>query len=434
MREIMPVIRLLVCYFEVYMYLDFMRSIFTRRNYKKELSILIVVGVPLVIFGINELGSRVNILVVPLIYIGLALVIFQDGWKKCTLYSCLFYLILVGLEFGCMVLFHLTEQTGHGRGNEIEFTVMIVLQKTLTFIVFKILQHKSGRYGNPEVNHFFWKILLFPFSTMLVYAGIFYSGFYIRATGVIQGLLTVGCILLLLSNVLVFYLFQQLAEVMEKQNKMEQNALKMELREHHYNQIEKIIQRYGAYAHDLKHYLNVIGNLAYGAENEEIIHILEDMQITVEKIPSTYYCKNHIVNAMLNDLLEELRKDDIENRIFVERNIDLDFVDDGDFITMLGNMFENALDAVRQCETKRIEVETYASDNNKFIVIRVTNTYQVRPVHTGDRLITTKQNRDKHGYGVQQIRNTAEKYGGFYLLDFNENICEAQLFLSRKRF
>ena len=47
-----------------------------------------------------------------------------------------------------------------------------------------------------------------------------------------------------------------------------------------------------------------------------------------------------------------------------------------------------------------------------FVLVKIENRYAGEVRFDGKDLITTKNNKDYHGYGVKSIRKTVEKYDG----------------------
>lgn len=80
---------------------------------------------------------------------------------------------------------------------------------------------------------------------------------------------------------------------------------------------------------------------------------------------------------------------------------------------MFGNALDNAIETVMQYEDyqKRvIQVSVFPKGN--FQMIRVRNYCEKKPVFQDGLPVSTKEDREYHGYGLKSIRYTAEKYGG----------------------
>ena len=135
-----------------------------------------------------------------------------------------------------------------------------------------------------------------PVTTMLLYAGLFYANIQIEEGKVI---LCIGCMLLLFSNVLVFYIIEKLTYVMEQNSEYELMDLQNTLNHTYYKRMEDVEEKHKQYAHNLKEYLQTISGLATKCKSEEIVDILKDMEVEVDSISDKIYTSNSILNALL---------------------------------------------------------------------------------------------------------------------------------------
>ena len=54
-------------------------------------------------------------------------------------------------------------------------------------------------------------------------------------------------------------------------------------------------------------------------------------------------------------------------------------------------------------------------------IIKSENPYRGNLLTDGEKIITSKQDRTKHGYGLKSIKNIAEKYNGFMSIIYDNN-------------
>ena len=116
------------------------------------------------------------------------------------------------------------------------------------------------------------------------------------------------------------------------------------------------------------------------------------------------------MNAILNSKYQEAREKGI---VFVVKINDLSNlrIEDEDIVLILSNLLNNAIEASEQCEKPVIKMK-FVKDEHQ-IIISVANTYSREPVIEGNRYITTKtEEADRHGIGLENIKETVEKYDG----------------------
>ena len=81
--------------------------------------------------------------------------------------------------------------------------------------------------------------------------------------------------------------------------------------------------------------------------------------------------------------------------------------------TLFGNALDNAIEcelSIPDKEKRLIHLEVYAKKD--FLVIRCENYCPAPPVFQDGLPMTTKADREYHGYGLKSMRYTAQKYGG----------------------
>ena len=89
------------------------------------------------------------------------------------------------------------------------------------------------------------------------------------------------------------------------------------------------------------------------------------------------------------------------------------FIADNDLTALFCNLLDNALEAAVQIPDSYIELNTTKRENTSFVVITVINSCRKNPFSEQNGfLITSKQDKNKHGFGIKSIRKTIKKYGG----------------------
>lgn len=128
------------------------------------------------------------------------------------------------------------------------------------------------------------------------------------------------------------------------------------------------------------------------------------------------------MDAVLNSKLEEADREGI--RIELEHQIDGQIrVDDGDLSTLIGNLMNNAMEAVRQMESKERRIDLQIRSDETVFFMEISNPYTGVRRKTGkDHYQTQKPDRQFHGMGLLQVKRTAHKYGGKVMI-CDQNNC-----------
>lgn len=167
-------------------------------------------------------------------------------------------------------------------------------------------------------------------------------------------------------------------------------------------------------------------------ENVEMIsmkmHDLKQMitslgsQITAEQMDalysavSTYDRTARTGNETLDILLTEKSLICENNGIqlsYIANGQLLDFVSDSDLYALVGNILNNAIEAVLKIEDreKRI-IDMRIQEQTGCAVILVENSVGEAPIIRNGRIETSKADKQQHGYGLKSIKVIAKKYKG----------------------
>jgi hypothetical protein len=403
---------LCICIFEVYVFYDFLHDILKQRTEDKRKIMAVLGSMVILIYGLNYLNvSLVNLFGVILIYLIGTILLFCSDLKTCILYYLIFYIVMTGMEFVAGIFYTVVYGTDFPteENNPFGNLLLIVITKILSYVILRTIKLFVNR-GNIGTRGKFLKMaFLLPLTTMLLYAGLLYANIQVEHGKII---LSLGCILLLFSNVLVFYIIEKLALVMNQNREYELMEMQNSLNKAYYGKLEEVGMQHKRYAHDLKEYLQTIGGLAVKCQSDEIVNILKDMEIEIDNIPDKIYTNNSTLNALLCEKELQAQKKDIDIHIMVEPELKLEHIKNGDLIVMTGNLLDNAIEAAEQCkEDRKIDLKFYEANEN-FIVLDIENTYENTIKKIGEQYISTKKDNKNHGIGIKSVREIAGQYGG----------------------
>lgn len=170
--------------------------------------------------------------------------------------------------------------------------------------------------------------------------------------------------------------------------------------------------------HDIKRQLRALRFKDEG-EGEEIVRGIEQ-DVTI------YDAASETGNPALNTILSEKRLYCAAHGISLTCTADgaaLSFLDPVDIYVLFGNLLDNAIEAVERLEDaeKRV-ISLTACTRGGFLLVRTDN-YFSGGLRLEDGLPqTSKENKAYHGFGVRSIRHIAEKYGGAFSVEAEEDV------------
>ena len=190
----------------------------------------------------------------------------------------------------------------------------------------------------------------------------------------------------------------------------------------HLQTLEKKNEAHSAFIHDMHHYFTAIGNLAAEGDCKNILNILDDLNVKINSQEAIVYTGHPVVNAILSEKLSLAENRSIPMDIYVEPNMQFENISEGDIIIMLGNLLDNALEAVRKLvdDTPYIKVRIYRENEGKICIVKIENPFGGAVRYSKAGRILTNKRENMHGYGLRSVDTTAKKYGG-YLQCSHEN-------------
>lgn len=228
-------------------------------------------------------------------------------------------------------------------------------------------------------------------------------------------------ILIILTDIMVYVLLVQLS----KKHQIETEN-KLLIQRHNFNtestnEIKKQYEELAKIRHDFKNTLRIIQELNKDESREEINNYINEFFESQSRSMQIISTENEYVNAIINSKISTARSYGIE--VTVSTISDIKSVNNIDLCNILGNLFDNAIDACRLCESKK-EIYLEITKDNDNSIIFMKNSIKESVLNSNPELKSTKKNKHRHGYGTRIVRDLSEKYGGF--ADFyedNKNFC-----------
>lgn len=220
------------------------------------------------------------------------------------------------------------------------------------------------------------------------------------------------------SGLLILFLQRDRWRELSMQKEMEAVNAILRRQYEQYNLSKENIEIINRKYHDLKHQIAVVRAERNSDKREQY---LQEMENDIKM----YEAQNKTGNKVLDTILTGKHLYCVQHEInftCVADGMLLDFMNLMDICTIFGNALDNAIECVEKIgdKSKRL-IRTAVYSQSKFLIIRFEN-YTELELATKDSLpITTKKDRQYHGYGLKSIRSTVEKYGGSMTVNVKDN-------------
>lgn len=177
--------------------------------------------------------------------------------------------------------------------------------------------------------------------------------------------------------------------------------------------------------HDLKHQIQALKQV----DSKERDQYIDELENSIGIYDAVVETKNEVVNTILSEKTLNCENRHIRLSYIVDADY-LDFMSTLDIYAILGNALDNAIENVSKYkdEDKRVISLTIKSVG-EFLSIQ-TNNYCEQEVEIRDGLpVTTKKNKEYHGFGMKSMRHLAEKYGGSLATKVENHVFTLQILI-----
>ena len=198
----------------------------------------------------------------------------------------------------------------------------------------------------------------------------------------------------------------------------------------HYEYLENRERETKKFRHDLRSHMELISHLAKNHEYDKIDEYIEQMHERIDTFGNVITVHNSIVDAIINQYYVRAEQSgvtmEVKGRFPVDCNIDT-----FDLCTIFSNVLSNALEAALETDEKYVSLE--CRHNDKSIIISVQNSFDAKNKNGNTQWKTQKSNTDYHGYGLENIKDSVNKYNGMFTIETEDNMFNLKILFDNIR-
>ena len=216
-----------------------------------------------------------------------------------------------------------------------------------------------------------------------------------------------SCLACVVTSLGCIWLAAYIGETIRRDMEMEN----MKVRQAYYEELEKNQLAVRKLRHDMNNHLGVIGSFLEEKEYDKALSYFKELNITTAA-RNRKFCENSLVNAVINAKYNLA----LEKKIDCFVNIELDnllAMDDVSLCTIFANLLDNAIEAAQRVpgrEERRISLKARYTGESLCIEVENSRVGELKESKAG--LLTTKTDKENHGYGLRSVRDVVENYCG----------------------
>ena len=211
-------------------------------------------------------------------------------------------------------------------------------------------------------------------------------------------------------SVIVLYLQNELFRKSSMKQELELVTLLLQKEQEQYRLSKENIDIINQKCHDLKHQIRAVRKVT----EEERDQYLKEIEESVSIYEAIVQTGNEVLDTILTEKSLYCRKKGITISCVADGKL-LDFIHPMDLYSLFGNALDNSIEAVEQFEEeekRQIDVLIFKQQN--FLVVNVINPSKEVLAMEDEMPITTKRDKNLHGFGLRSMKYIVKKYDGFF--------------------
>ena len=285
------------------------------------------------------------------------------------------------------------------------FTVAISYFFVVILKFFYRRKTSSGKNSKPMLLFSF-----FPVSHISIFFIVFFLNsvepVYFKDIGLAVNIAIVAFMLAIMLFDCLFPFAMDYFEAIEERNLLNERALTKSKME--YQQVlmrKEDQQEFRKVKHDYANLISAAKGFIEIGKPEKALEILQRTNDDITGLSRFSLCSNETVNTIIYMKKQEAEKNGIKVKAEVEEHYPLN-VDDYDFCRVLGNIIDNAVNALRKFEGEKLFRLSIEIDED-FVRIKGENPFNAAKAKR-------KRRSKDHGHGTIIIKDIASKYDGSY--------------------
>jgi hypothetical protein len=411
---------------------DFYCTFFEEKDtfYQKGNYVICVAGA--LEFLVNRLDNTVvNLIFAPVLFLTIGIIFFIGDIYKRIFVGIMSLVILIGSELIGIGVMKITaeEMLNQSMVNRESAMIITLIVKMISLIIFAIAKKICIITDKDMDAKTTLLYLIIPFTSTGIMISIVYSGIDFSSGNKGVYVLIFNFVMMIVGNIIIFYQFTKYADMLREKEEIKRNIVISELKLEGYKQQKQANERYLSMLHDVSHYINSITNLTKKDEAGMAQEIAKSITDEYEKVANIEYSQNLILNTILTEYKELAEENEVKFDCFVERGFNVEYVEEIDLVTMLGNMMSNAFEAASKSTEKYIKIQMFMQNDGCFSIINIVNSYTGEIKAKGENILTIKKEKEMHGWGLKNINKAAEKYKGYLSTDWGNSEFRSSLIL-----
>lgn len=429
MSILFQIVDILGVIFEILISFDFLKSVSVKKHCSKIVSV-ITCSVLIIFQAVVLIGIHQQVITALTLFLSILIMahLFKLSWVKRFLFSLLLIILFILLEIITgLLLTLLSDLSVEALSQNIFYYIQgALISKVLMLVIVKAFNY----YGRPSdvkiPGYLFIPLIVLPISTFLI-TYIMSDYIFKETSESIQNLSVFAVITMIVSNVSLFYLFEHQIKETESKNRTKLLEQQLSYKAEYYKELSEKQKISNKAMHDLKNQLFALKDTLLSKPEHGIsivTHICENLSAT----ETVFFTGNEPIDALISAKQQLMTAKNIsfKHSIHISQKSNIEPMD---MCVLLGNLIDNAIEANEKIEVTERFISINMTQQENYLSIHVWNALSAPVQIENNTILSTKKQKEIHGFGLQAIREIVEKYNGTCSIKQNEKEFHAYLML-----
>ena len=181
--------------------------------------------------------------------------------------------------------------------------------------------------------------------------------------------------------------------------------------------------------HDVHNHIETIYQCLSRGDIKEAVRYCEDLRIPYREITQTVWTGDKAIDYLISSKIAIAEQENIRTSVNIEypSNTNIRSVD---MTTILGNLLDNALEAAKRAPDNLRFLSLTIRRINAMLIIKVENGCDKAPIRENGALLTSKNDKNFHGWGIKSVQSSANRYDGMISTEYVNGVFQSVVTLS----
>lgn len=336
--------------------------------------------------------------------------VYAGNWKNKFALSVLLFLIsgLSEMGVGMVLALQAPGSVANMKSDTLFYFQGMFISKLVELIIVKVIGRLRNKHVYALKLRTWFGIMLIPITNIIITYELYDIAY--QSSDMRNKLRLFFIFLCMLATTAVaFHLFENELKIVERNVRLDMLEKQIANEQAYYKDIARTQTELQKTAHDMKNaLLAVLGTVSDGNAPAAEGKLRDMLQVATDSL-QTVYTGRATVDAMLNVKARRMRDLHIrfEPICFLRKEMALD---DIDFCIFLGNALDNAIEACEKLPEEKRYIQLKLLESDGTLSCSIENPTDGALPENGAR--TTKRDRRRHGFGLENMREIVRKNGG----------------------